>query len=227
VDATIAAALISGGVGALGIVGTVITSVVGSRNAREATRTTVDAGTETNRKTLEADRESRLWERRAAAYEEMLSVILQREHVRGYDLVVARIETDSDLEKFLDEVKLPSTFKAEGRLVAYASAPVLAAYGVADRSHRESVVSAVQLNTIRKADDSGPALGEVRRTPSRAEEISKSQLDQALANANHADQALTDVIRAELSARPEAAMPPDEVPAKRPGRRYRRRAVEG
>ena len=78
VDPTIAAAWITGGVGALGIAGTVVTAIVGSRNTRRATEATIAAGTATTAATLTAARDDRLWEKRCAAYEETLTALLHR-----------------------------------------------------------------------------------------------------------------------------------------------------
>lgn len=202
-------------VGILGVVATAVTAWVGSWNTRKATERTVEAGTAANQATLLADREGRLWERRAAAYEEMLVVILQRKHLRGFDLLMARTKTDRDLEEFLKKFALPSTLETESRLVAYASEPVLTAYRTADAWHRESLIAAVQLNTIRRAGDSGQTPGEVQEKPSPAQVISTEELKLATDRANGTDEALIETIRAELRRRPEAIMPPTAVPAVR------------
>jgi hypothetical protein len=215
-------------VGVAGVAATAITAWVASWNTRKATERTVEAGSGDNRTALISAREDRLWERRAAAYEEMLAVVLHRKHVRGFDLVpTARIETGTELQKFLDAVRLPGTFEAESRLVAYASEPVLAKYEKADQWHRESVVSAVQLNGIRDADDSSSTRGAAPRKLTQAEELVTTQLNGALSSANMADQALIDVIRAELRSRPEAVRPHAEVPAPRRSLLRRRKALEG
>src|ERR1700733_12198675 len=86
VDPTIAAAWITGGVGALGIAGTVVTAIVGSRNTRRATEATIAAGTATTAAPLTAARDDRLWEKRCAAYEETLTALLHRRMQRRHDL---------------------------------------------------------------------------------------------------------------------------------------------
>ena len=83
VDPTIAAAWITGGVGALGIVGTVVTSVVGSRNTKRATEATIAASAAATAATLAAAREERLWEKRAAAYEETIAELRLRMFLRS------------------------------------------------------------------------------------------------------------------------------------------------
>lgn len=200
-------------VGILGVVATAVTAWVGSWNTRKATERTVEAGTDANRATLVADREGRLWERRAAAYEEMLAVILQRKRLRGFDLVMARMKTGRDLEEFFKKFALPSTFETESRVVAYASEPVLTAYRTADAWHRESLVAAVQLSTIREAGDSGQTPGEVQEKPSQAQVISTEELKLATDKADAADNALIEIIRTELRRKPDAVLPPAGVPA--------------
>lgn len=129
-DPTIAAALITGGVGALGIVGTVVTSVVGSQSTREATERTVEAGTAANTATLISAREDRLWEKRAAAYQETLTRLLHRQAERHFDLRKYRVdaETERKLKEFYENYELPAMFETQGRLVAYASDTVMAAF---------------------------------------------------------------------------------------------------
>ena len=66
-------------VGVVGVVATAVTAWVGSWNTRRATERTVTAGTDANRATLLAAREDRLWERRAAAYEDATAGLLLRQ----------------------------------------------------------------------------------------------------------------------------------------------------
>ena len=119
-DATITAALISGGVGALGIVGTVVTSVVGSRNTGRATEQAIAAGAANTRATLAAAREDRLWDKRAAVYEETLAAVAYRQS----GLTAALRDGDvagEELEKALQSYGSLEWAAMQGRLNAYAS----------------------------------------------------------------------------------------------------------
>lgn len=210
-DATIAAALISGGVGALGIVGTVVTSVVGSRNTRRATEQAIEAGAATTRATLVAAREDALWGRRAAAYEETLAGLLHRQAKRQFDMRDYQMPPDAEkqMDEFYKSHEPPGLFDAEGRLVAYASDPVLTGFKLARgahaavwvaRGHRDAL-----LKTRKQAKESNLPEGipdaEIMTDGER-------KLNSALQDAGDRDDALIDIIREELRSRPEAALQP-------------------
>lgn len=229
VNPQIAAALISGGVGAIGIVGTVVTSVVGSKNTRQATARTVEAGTAANRATLIAGREDRLWERRAAAYEEALTSLLHRQAKRHFDLRDYRVtaEIEQNMNDFYEGYELPGLFETEGRLVAYASNPVIKAYRATRSAHAavqvaQSHRTALQVSNrlaAQTARPEGAASGEIMTDAQR-------KLSSALREADAADETLIEIIRTELRSRPEAAMPPAGVPAVHRGLFHRRKSVE-
>lgn len=64
---TVEAAWIASGVGALGIVSTAVVSIVGSRSARQVAIATINAS-----------HNARVWENRAAAYEDAVREVLAR-----------------------------------------------------------------------------------------------------------------------------------------------------
>jgi hypothetical protein len=76
VQAVVEAAWIAASTGAIGVAGTALTAYLGFRNTRKTTEQTVAAGAASTRATLAAAREDRFLERRAAAYEAVLTVIL-------------------------------------------------------------------------------------------------------------------------------------------------------
>jgi hypothetical protein len=229
VDATIAAALISGGVGALGIAGTVVTSVVGSKNTRQATERTVEAGTANNRATLSAAREDRLWEKRAAAYEETLEALLYRQQKRQNKLRMYRLDEDSE-QKITDlfaSYEPSGWFEAQARLVAYASDAVLDAYEVSQRADREVLAryqkyQFITEDNVRAAASGG--LGSVHDSQTVGNAL--KAINPALREAADTDEALIKVIRDELRSRPAAVMPLPIVPAVRRGLLRRRKALE-
>lgn len=112
----ITAAWISGGVGALGIVSTAVTAWIGARNTRQATQRTVEAGAASTRATLAAAREDRLWERRAAAYEETLTGLLYRQLKRRHDLREFRWDeaSEQELKNVFDGYDPPGLFESQG-----------------------------------------------------------------------------------------------------------------
>jgi hypothetical protein len=229
-DATIAAALISGGVGALGIVGTVVTSVVGSKNTREATERTVQAGTENTRATLLADREQRLWERRAAAYEDATAGLLLRQTKRQRSVVVYPAGAPFDpqkLREYRDSQEVPGWNEAQARLVPYASREVLSAYNACQEADSE----------VWWLHDQWLGMHEVNRLAAEPGSPERHIDDGVLREAGDAvgvavstamarEQALIDLIRDELRSKPEAATAPPALPARRRGFLHRRKAVE-
>jgi hypothetical protein len=223
VDPTITAAWIGagvgGGVGLLGIVGTVVTSVVSSSNTRKATERTVEEGAATNRATLAAAREDRLWEKRAAAYEETLTGLLHRQAQRHFDLRKYRVddETEQKLKQFYENYELPGVFETQGRLVAYASDAVMDAFNASRGAHAKVRVQYGRRVALRETSRLAQASGDLKVMPNRQElnEVNR-QLDDVLSAADAADEALIKVIRDELRSKPEAAIQPSAaLPAMR------------
>jgi hypothetical protein len=199
VDSTIAAALISGGVGALGIAGTVITSVVGSRNSREATRTTVEAGTEANRKTLAAAREDAYWAKAAEAYEQTLTVLLHAQSKRRFELqdfpvLGGKLER---MSAFYDSYQLPGKFETEARLAAYASDKVLEVQRAAQKANYQVRYCSEHLQRITAHLELKPN-EDVPKSVDRA----FKELDKAQKAADEAEDVLIRAIRQELRSRP-------------------------
>jgi hypothetical protein len=133
------AAWIAAAAALAGVAGTVVTSVVSSRNTVKATKYTAEAGTASTMATLAAAREDRLWEKRAAVYEETLSGLLHRQAKRRHDLRGYRLDEESErrLADFYDSYEATGMFEIYGRLVAYASEPVLDAYEASQQAHHE------------------------------------------------------------------------------------------
>jgi hypothetical protein len=194
VDATIAAALISGGVGALGIVGTVVTAVVGSRETRKATE-----------QTLAAARDDRLWEKRCRAYEETIARCLSRRNKRLDAL-------DDGIDKWSEKqlVEFIVTYESDtaevaalSRLMPYASDLVVESVGgcrKADLKVWEACASwrDLSLDSKEAADDA--ALVKAR-----------AAVDSALRVVQKLEWDLVHVIRVELARGPEAAREEAEV----------------
>jgi hypothetical protein len=218
VDPTIAAAWITGGVGALGIAGTVTTSIVGSRNTKRATEATIAAGAATTAATLAAGREARLWEKQCAAYEETLTGLLYRQAKRRHDLSGFRWDeaTEEQLKAAFDGYDPPGLFEAQGRLVAYASDAVMDAFEVASRAHDEVWAQYDRRVALKETIRLAQASGDLNIMPNRQEvsEVNR-QLNDVLRTAEAADQALIKVIRDELRSKPEAAALPATLPAVR------------
>jgi hypothetical protein len=228
VNPTIAAALISGGVGAFGILGAVITSAVGSRNTRKAMERTVETGAAANRATLITAREDRLHAARAAAYEAMLAKLLHRRQHRQFELRKVRFDRDveHELARFFERYELPGMFETEGRLAAYASEAVMSAYRAASVADAQVTFEYGLPGGLGQSAERGQLSGRLEGVLDADTLLDAPRtLDAALHAADAADSALIEVIRAELRSRPEAAIPPAEGAVTR-SRRQRRKEVQ-
>ena len=205
-------------VGALGVVATAVTAWIGSWNTRRATERTVEAGAATNRATLAAAREDRLWEKRAAAYEASLTELLYRQAHRQYELRKYRLDDDSEqkLKDFYEDYELPGVFEAQSRLVAYSSDAVVDAFQATKTAHAAVRMAYSRVEMFREQIRAAQANGSPRSAPD-GDEIMDAQhkLDDELEAADATDEALIKVIRDELRSRPEAALPPTRLPAVR------------
>src|ERR1700722_11248988 len=122
VDLIITAAWITGGVAAVGIAGTVMSSIVGSRNTRVAAEQTVEAARAATMATLAAAREGQRWEREHAAYVETIAGVLRRQRQRRYLVTNSLSEESEQLRDFLDAHDPPGWLEAQARLIACAPA---------------------------------------------------------------------------------------------------------
>ena len=124
-EPTLEAALISGCFGLLGIAGTVWVAIAGFRANRRISS-----------ESAQAERDKGLWEKRCAAYEEILGVLDDRQAYRLEVMNKARTAKadGTDLASFtsiatkLADFHDPETRGARGRLMAYASPKVRAAF---------------------------------------------------------------------------------------------------
>ncbi len=228
-DPTIEAAWIAGGVGALGVIATVITAWIGSRNTRLATEATIAAGAATTAATLAAAREDRLWDKRCAAYEETLTALLHRQAKRQEDMREYRLDEayEQQVKEFFAAYEPPGFFETQGRLLAYASNPVIAASNCASKEHAE--VRRLYQQYLMMADDNKRATTSGQFGIAHGGEETIAALDAAkaaLKRAGFRDDLLIAIIREELSSKPEAATLPAEVPARHRGFWHRRKAVE-
>lgn len=211
VEAATIAATTTGIVGFLGIVATVTTAIVSSRNTKRATERTVAGGVANTRATLMAAQEGRFWEQERAAYEETLAASLHRQTKRREDLRNARWDgaTEQQITDALDSYDPPGIFEARARLVAYATDEVLAAFEAASRAH-ETVRSAYAHRVaLRESLTLAQASGRLEGIPDpETMTKAKRQLDGALEAAGAADDMLIDTIRIRLRSKPEAALQP-------------------
>jgi hypothetical protein len=219
-DPTITAAWITGGVGAVGIAGTVVTAIVGGRNTRQATEITVAAGAATTTATLAAARDDRLWDKRCVVYEETLADLLRRQAKRRQDLREGQFDqaTEAQLEAIHDDDLLGLLGLLEqGRLTAYASDAVLGAFLAASRAHGEVLFHyrryRMTVDAVKRQAEATHGMADGSKETVEAHKVVSTAVEEAEVH----DQALIVLIREELRSKPEAAM----LPASEPPRRRR------
>jgi hypothetical protein len=204
----IEAAWIAAGVGGLGVVSTAVIGYLGFRNTRKTTERTVAAGAASTRATLAAAREERLWEKRAAAYEETLTDLRHRQTKRRHDLRGYRWDETSEqkLNDFFANYEPPDWFQAQARMVAYASNPVLDAFEASHRAHlgvrdRYQRWKAMGDDNKRAAETGRPGAAHDGGETLKAHK----EINPVLEEAEVRDEALIKLIRDELRSVPEAA----------------------
>jgi hypothetical protein len=211
VDPIITAAWITGGVAAVGIAGTVMSSIAGSRHARIAVEETAEAARAATVAALAAAREGQRWEREHAAYVETIAGVLRRQRQRRY-LVTHSLSEDSDqLRDFLDVHEPPGWLEAQARLIACAAEWVKDAAEASRQAHLEVWARVHRYRLM--GDDNRLALESARPggAPFDGRELTAAQADieTAIADADAMDNLLVTLIREEQrsNARPVLAGP--------------------
>ena len=205
--------------GLLGIIGTVVTSVVTSNNTRRATERTVQAGAEANRATLTAAREDRLWERQADSYHEVVRGLLYRQRQRN---------AMSDQVPFIDAQELRESFasyeppdwnESLARLVSYAPDDVLGVSNFSEEVDERVRYTCEYMLGLFDDRERALAAGEVPSSDDVDElQDVRGDLSSVIKEAEEADQALMRIIREKLRQAPEAISQPPAHPLRRSDR---------
>jgi hypothetical protein len=208
VDPIITAAWITGGVAAVGIAGTVMSSIAGSRHTRMAAEQTVEAARAATVATLTAAREGQRWEREHAAYVETISGVLRRQRQRQYLGTVSLSEESERLRDFLDAHDPPDWLEAQARLIACASEWVKDAAEASRQAHLEVWARVHRYRLMgddgRPALESGPAGG--ARFDGRELMAAREEIDAAIAEADAMDNLLVTLIREEQRSNGRAVL---------------------
>jgi len=205
VDPIITAAAITGGVAAVGIAGTVMSSIAGSRNTRMAADQTVEAARAATMATLAAAREGQRWEREHAAYVETIAEVLRRQRQRRY-LVTSSLSEDSELLRdFLDAHDPPGWLEAQARLIACASEWVKDAAEASRQAHLEVWA---RVHRYRLMDDDNRMALESGRAPFDGRDLvaARRDIEAAIADADAMDNLLVTLIREEQRSNARTAL---------------------
>ena len=199
VDPIITAAWITGGVAVVGIAGTVMSSIVGSRNTRMATDQTVEAARLATTATLAAAREGQRWEREHTAYVETIAGVLRRQRQRQYLGTSLLSEDLEQLRDFLDAHEPPGWLEAQARLIACASEWVKDAAEASRQAHLEVWARVHRYRLM--GDDNRLALesGRPDDAPFDGRELvaAREEIDAAIGEADAMDNLLVTLIREE------------------------------
>ena len=199
VDPIITAAWVTGALAAVGIAGTVMSSIAGSRNTRMAAEQTAEAARTATLTTLAAAREGQRWEREHAAYVETIAGVLRRQGQRRY-LVANPLNVDSEqLRDFLDASEPPGWLEAQAALIACASAWVKDAAEASRQAHLDVWARVHRYRLM--GDDNRLALesGRPDDAPFDGGELvaAREDIDAAIAEADAMDNLLVTLIREE------------------------------
>ena len=208
VDPIITAAWITGGVAAVGIAGTVMSAIVGSRNTRMAADQTVEAARAATTATLAAAREGQRWEREHAAYVETIAGVLRRQRQRRYLVTNSLSEDSEQLRDFLDAHDPPGWLEAQARLIACASEWVKDAAEASRQAHLEVWA---RVHRYRLMDDDnrlGLESGRPGGAPFDGSELvaARNDIDAAIADADAMDNLLVTLIREEQRSNGRAVL---------------------
>lgn len=183
-----------------GASGNLDSATISSNAIIQAALQTADTANETTRRTLEADRERRLWERRADLYVEVLAFIAHRQ-IKRQDAIKEYMWSPPDIQALIDErissYAPPYGFQMEARIRAFASSAIVEAYLAATKAHDSCW--ALHLNQRHNerhpSDLPHPDEAEIKR-------VFLDAIAQFGKQADEADNTLTDLVRAELNEPP-------------------------
>jgi hypothetical protein len=195
VNPSIEAAWIAGSSGFLGVLvgvtGTAVVARIGFKSTRTATDAAVAGGLATVQAQIEADRRSRIWEKRADAYTDLIAVIQHRQDIRQgmWQGIVTGAEPDRPSATV--DVR-----QVEARVIAYASNEVIRASQEAGSAGGRYETEVANWHTYVEQGRMSP---DMWRSGPRPDDARKAA-EQLHKESDRLDDALTDIIRDELHA---------------------------
>lgn len=198
----VTAAIISGcfAIGSVGL--TAYVAVRGFRSTREATDKAVEASSQNTIRALNAARDDRLWEKRATVYEETVAFMLHRQHQRDSPVLHNRTAREKSNATRLGGDYRPAAWRTmQGRLVAYASDVIVAAYKESEDTDNRAFFSWIGWrNAYGVMLKVNPDIEDYDDDPRQLK--AKNKLRDAERKAHEKDQVVIDLIRSELHSRP-------------------------
>jgi len=209
VTPAIEAAWIAAGATGFGIVSTATVAIVGFRSTRNATVRAIAASTANTMASLAAAREDRLWEKRAAAYEEIIGVLTHRQMKRQHELRMYRLPdaNEQQLKDFFDSYNPPRWFESQARLLAYASDDVRQAFEATRGADLEVRVGYDRWLMLTEQVQTAMESGNFAAAPDGSLVVqARKDVNPALEEAEARDEAVIKLIRDELHSRPQSAV---------------------
>jgi hypothetical protein len=204
VDSAVEAALISGGVGVLGVAGTVAVAIAAARSTRKATSKTVDGATQDTIRALNAARDDRLWEKQAAAYEETLASLLYRLAKRHDVFNPYRMPEDAEQAKqAFAAYDPPDWFGAQARLLAYCPEDIRKAFEASLQADSEVRARSSHWISLTEQARTADERGNLPATNTDSLEEAQEALMSAVQQADARDQELVKLIRDKLRRPPQ------------------------
>jgi hypothetical protein len=205
VTPTIEAAWIAAGAAGFGVVSTATVAVVGFRSTKNATIRTIAGSTANTMASLAAAREDRLWEKRSAAYEEIIGVLTHRQLKRQHELRMYRLTEagEQQLKDFFDSYDPPGWFESQARLLAYASNEVRRAFEATRRADLEA--SGLYQSYVTLAEDNRLAAASGHpgtATDGQTMIKARNAVNPAVQEADAKAEAVIKLIRDELRSKP-------------------------
>jgi len=181
---TVEAAWIAAGVGILSLAGTVTVAIMGYRTTRKVA--------------LDAARNERLWDKTAAAYEEVLIALLRRQTERTEAATFYRNpEAEKKMREGIARQVDPGWFGAEGRVIAYSSPEVRRGLELVRRADEEVSMRFMTWQIVKQRASAARESGNILEEPRSSGEL-RELMQQGLEGAEEVESALIELIRAEL-----------------------------
>jgi hypothetical protein len=181
---------------AIGVGGTVIVGVAGFFATVRATG-----------KTIQADRESRIWDKRAELYVDVIAAMRHRQIRRDRSMATSRGDEGPDrpLRGYQAAGAEPDWSDIDHRLLAYGSQPVITAVLLGSRLDMDAMNAfedwlAADAKTAADNEARGQVFPAPATTPGADANIARRSV-QARTAADDADSAVLEIIRAELQGR--------------------------
>jgi hypothetical protein len=188
-DPTVTAAWIGGGAVILSGGWTALVAITTTRSARRTNQATLNAAAENTKRTLDAAREARIWDRREDAYVETLAAIHNRQVRRGIERGTQPMDQRlrAGMQALASKYEMDAA-GLEARLQAFGSEPVFSAVQASSTADRDAVDAYDTWRTAVAAPGTTPGNLEKAR---RAADVARKAADDA-------DDAVVEQVRREL-----------------------------